>query len=144
MGYSMSLQCIDCTVLDPAGALQALKNMPDIRYSWVNLREVRACATFAGALSVWRWDANPREEDTVELKSFEGEDSGSDFEMFKAIAPFVKSGSYIEMLGEDGERWRWVFDGTTCKEVYSTLVWCRQEALDYLAANPEEPCSTAK
>lgn len=143
MGYCMTLQHIDCTILDPVGALQALKNMPDKRYSWVGLKEVRACETLVGALSVWRWEAVHRGDGTVEVESFEGEKSGSDFDMFQAIAPFVKAGSCIEMLGEDGERWRWVFDGATCRELYCTTVWCRQDALDYLAST-EEPCSTAK
>ena len=143
MGYHMTLQHIDCTILDPAGALQALKSMPDKKYSWVGLKEVRACETLSGALSVWRWEASHWPDDTVTVNDFTGEKYGDDLEMFQAIAPFVRPSSYIEMLGEDGAHWRWVFDGTTCKELNAALVWCRQDALDYLANNPEEPCSTA-
>jgi hypothetical protein len=55
---------------------------------------------------------------------FEGEKSDStEEEMFNVIAPFVKAGSYIEMQGEDGARWRWVFDGETCKEKNAEISW---------------------
>lgn len=44
-------------------------------------------------------------------------------EMFSIIAPFVKSGSYIEMLGEDGERWRWIFNDGTVEEKQAKTIW---------------------
>ena len=40
-----------------------------------------------------------------------------------AIAPYVEAGSYIEMYGEDGDKWRYVFDGKTVKEVYPKVEW---------------------
>ena len=49
--------------------------------------------------------------------SFDGErQDGTETAMFDSIAPFVEPGSYIEMQGEDGEVWRWVFDGVNCIE----------------------------
>lgn len=39
---------------------------------------------------------------------FSGEKYGCEDEIFKAIEEFVEDG-YIEMLGEDGDRWRYVF-----------------------------------
>lgn len=44
-------------------------------------------------------------------------------EMFKKIAPFVESGSYIEMRGEDGGMWRWVFENGNCREIKAKLTW---------------------
>ena len=35
-------------------------------------------------------------------------------EWFDVIAPFVKPGSYIDMVGDDDESWRWFFDGEHC------------------------------
>jgi HEAT repeat protein len=32
-------------------------------------------------------------------------------QIFAAIAPFVEAGSYIRIRGEEGEEWRWEFDG---------------------------------
>ena len=43
--------------------------------------------------------------------------------MFKKIATYVEDGSYIEMSGEDGARWRWVFSSGTVKEVRAKVVW---------------------
>lgn len=43
--------------------------------------------------------------------------------IFQAIAPYVGDGSFIEMIGEDGERWRWVFEDGKCKEVRAKLTW---------------------
>jgi hypothetical protein len=43
------------------------------------------------------------------IKTFAGEKLGAEDEFFDAIAQFVSDESYIEMVGEDGKRWRWVF-----------------------------------
>lgn len=43
--------------------------------------------------------------------------------VFADIAPFVEAGSYVQYLGEDGESWRFVFDGKTCKEKKARLVF---------------------
>lgn len=48
---------------------------------------------------------------------------GTEEEMFNVIASFVKAGSYIEMQGEEGKRWRWMFDGETCKEKPGEIIW---------------------
>lgn len=42
--------------------------------------------------------------------------------MFNTIAPFVEKDSYIQVSGEEGDSWRWVFNGTTCEEVLSSVV----------------------
>ena len=53
---------------------------------------------------------------------FDGEKLGDEFELFKYIADLIEP-SYIEYLGEDGDRFRYVFDGKTCKEVYPKIEW---------------------
>jgi hypothetical protein len=48
---------------------------------------------------------------------FDGDRMCDEIEVFlKVVAPFVKKGSFIEMEGEDGGIWRWVFNGKTFKE----------------------------
>jgi len=42
-------------------------------------------------------------------------DMGNCSYMFEMLAPFVRPGSFIEAIGEDGQRWRWVFDGECTK-----------------------------
>lgn len=48
---------------------------------------------------------------------FDMEKIGDEDKLFAAIAPYVRSGSFLELVGEDGERWRWVWhDGTFEKQ----------------------------
>jgi len=42
---------------------------------------------------------------------------------FAVIAPFVESGSYIEMVGQEGEIWRWVFDNGCLYEQEAVIAW---------------------
>ena len=43
--------------------------------------------------------------------------------MFGRNAPYVKSGSYIEMENGSGSRWRWVFKNGAVREVTARIVW---------------------
>lgn len=93
----------------------------------------------------WRWVSNKYLIDAIEEEEFEsvmeevryavylvddlykidylaGEKLGDDFEIFKIIAPFVNDG-YIEMIGEDGSKWRWVFENGECNEIYPSVEW---------------------
>lgn len=71
----------------------------------------------------WRWDPVFDDDRNIVEVEFMGEKLGDDIIFFGALAPFVKKGSYIEMSGEDGERWRWIFDGKTVVERTATLSW---------------------
>lgn len=51
---------------------------------------------------------------------------GNETILFHTLAPFVKPGSFIQMLGEDGELWRWVFNETICKEIKPTINWSKE------------------
>jgi hypothetical protein len=64
----------------------------------------------------WRWELEYDNDGNVDAIWFAGEKIGDDELLFNAIAPFVEAGSFIEMMGEDGTRWKWVFDGKTCTE----------------------------
>lgn len=64
----------------------------------------------------WRWELEIDPAGNAVGISFQGEKLGDDEILFKAIAPWVKKDSYIQMQGEDGSIWRWVFDGKTCVE----------------------------
>lgn len=67
--------------------------------------------------AVEKLTAKPGDYILIHGISFEGENQdGTEHEMFNAIAPFVEPGSYIEMQGEDGAIWRWVFQDDTCIE----------------------------
>lgn len=49
--------------------------------------------------------------------------SGNELIIFDAIAPYVESGSYIYICGEDGEIWRWYFNGKNCVEQKAKITW---------------------
>lgn len=55
--------------------------------------------------------------------SFRGDKLGEEFRVFQSIAPYVKEGSYLHMIGEDGDQWRWVFRNGTCEEIHAKVTW---------------------
>ena len=91
------------------------------RYSWVNTDEFRLAKTLEVALAAWRWNptVHGNTHDIVGL-DFAGKKSGDDEALFAAIAPYVTDGSYIQMTGEDGAVWRWVFKDGRVREVSPT------------------------
>ena len=70
-------------------------------------------------LEAWSWKAlcDPATGDLIDLVFF-GKQLGAEAFLFQALAPFVDAGSYLEMLGEDGEFWRWAFDGQHMREQF--------------------------
>jgi len=79
--------------------------------------------TLQEALEAWAWKPEFDEEGNIVAIYFEGNKSGNELELFNALAPYVKAGSFIEMGGEDGAIWRFQFDGTTCFENYPKITW---------------------
>lgn len=92
-------------------------------FSWVDIDEFRAAKTLVEALKAWRWIIEVDVDDNVIAILFDGEKLGQDQLLFDAIAPWVQDGSYIEMSGEDGSMWRWVFEAGKCHEVQATITW---------------------
>lgn len=98
-------------------------NVTTYHYSWVdmsfnkkdNIKDVFDC---------WRWhiEADPKTKDIIKIY-FDGEKLGDEYVLFCAIAPYVKSGSYIEMRGEDNDNWRWAFQDGKCMEIRPTVSW---------------------
>lgn len=63
------------------------------------------------------------EEDTYKIDYLSGEKlDGCELDLYKSMAEFTNDG-YIEYLGEDGEKWRYVFKDGKCEEVYPKLTW---------------------
>ncbi len=94
-------------------------------FSWMNASSLAegTCATFEQGMDDWRYPVTNDPEGNVVDISFEGEKIGDEDQMFRAIAPFVTAGSYVAMLGEDGARWRFVFDGSTVEQQQARVVW---------------------
>ena len=70
------------------------------------------------------------------------DDMHEDEELYIAIAPFMRDGSYLEFFGELGDIWRWVFYGGECYKITALELWpdpiakptLVQEVLHLLAA----------
>lgn len=92
-------------------------------YSWVSTEEVMKAETLKEALWAWRWEAYIDENGDIADISFQGEKSGQEEVLWRALAPHVKDGSYICMRGEDGEHWRWFFQNRRCNEQYGRIVY---------------------
>lgn len=105
-------------------------------YRWVDTAEFLAAETFAEALLAWRWEVEVFDGEAIEAIQFYGEKLGDDDLLFAALAPYVKAGSYLEMQGEDGEAWRWEFDGKACREVNGELVFATGDEIT--VALPQE------
>jgi len=115
MGYGMS-QVDSNFHMDAAKVPEALKAVKAMqgKFSWVP-HDFQKFTDFPLIIGAWMWDIELDSEGNVIEIQFEGESLGDEDALFGAFAPFVKAGSYIDMVGEDGERWRWAFDGTKCE-----------------------------
>lgn len=92
-------------------------------FAWVTTEVFANAKTVKEALEEWRWDVEEDKNGNIDGILFSGDKSGDDTKLFEAIAPYVESGSYIEMSGEDGAIWRWKFDAGKCTEDSVTLDW---------------------
>ena len=141
MGYYMSM--IDCSFFiakkDKGAALKAIQELrPDNGgggrfdpehgkleswFSWVCTDEYKSAKTLEDAVKAWRWRVEVDDDEDVVGICFEGEKLGDDKHFLEAIAPFVRDGSWIEIDGEDDERWRWCFVGGEVRTTTPTITW---------------------
>lgn len=91
-------------------------------YAWVDMNFVNT-DNVEEIFKCWRWSVDFNEDGSITDISFNGEKLGDDKILFDAIAPFVENNSFIEMSGEDGERWRWKFKNGKCVEIYAKVTW---------------------
>lgn len=125
MGYCMEVLDIDFFIAakDKAAAFSyiqhVLVNLAELKrvdFDWVNSDGMRESTTLEEMLKVWRWDPLLDKKGNIHFLDFTGEKFGDDNVLFRHLAPFVKAGSYIAMIGEDNAIWRWYFDGSECIE----------------------------
>ena len=121
MGYNISLResnfFLDKRDFDLA--LQSLKSYYETRFK----RRFNQHQFLGNALESLSWHCSFDAKGNINKLSWWGEKSGDDYNILDSIAPYVKSGSYIEMFGEDGEIWRWIFKDGRCKEITPKIVW---------------------
>jgi hypothetical protein len=93
-------------------------------FSWVETDEVLNATSLAEVMEAFRWTVEHDADDgNITSISFSGEKLGDDQHFFEAIAEFVDDGSFIEMRGEDGALWRWIFSGGKVTEKHATVSW---------------------
>lgn len=109
--------------------LKALKKLTKEKgesAAWVNADSAMAKIRdndLEGAMRVWRWQPFFNGNGDIVGFAFVGEKLGHDIDFFEAIAPWVASESYIEMVGEDNTIWRWLFRDQMVKEELATIVY---------------------
>jgi len=96
---------------------------PKKNYAWVRNDFITQSETLEEVMKEWAWELILDDNDNVDDIDFIGEKIGDDLILFETIAPYIEKDSYIEMYGEDGCRWRWIFDGEECKEIYPETIW---------------------
>lgn len=89
-------------------AFKACKENLIGEYYWVDTNYALSRDNIIDYINEWRWCIEIEDGNIIGIE-FEGEKLGDEEELFKVLAPFVESGSYIEISGEDGDLWRWVF-----------------------------------
>jgi hypothetical protein len=107
-------------------ALEAIKAIDGIEtWKYCDLSFLKD-NTLEEALNTLCWDTTNYLDDEGNITDiyYEGEKLDDYIlPIFNAIAPFVEADSFIEMMGEDGTIWRWVFNGKTCEEKYPKITW---------------------
>ena len=111
MGYCISE--VDCVFFIPA---------KDVVTALTALNEGMPPTLEYGALHAARWFFTQNENGDVTYIGFDGEKGRCDDEL-EPLAPYVKDDSYVEMLGEDGARWRWIFKNGKIVTKDAKLTW---------------------
>lgn len=93
------------------------------KYKWVDVEDILNAEDFTECMDNLGWETEQDKLGNIDNIGFMREKLGEDYRWFEIIAPYVKKGSYIEMYGEDGDKWRWIFNGVKCKEIYPEIVW---------------------
>ena len=93
-------------------------------YGFVEEENVARANNFKDAAEAFRWDMWVDDEGDIYGTMFNGEKyTGSEQTFFNTIAPYVREGSYIEMQGEEGEMWKWYFNGMECMEYQAQIIY---------------------
>jgi hypothetical protein len=105
-------------------AFQACKEFgTEHELSWVNQTAVEGTENLKDCLYEMRWEISLDKKGNVDHICFEGDKASDQDRVLEILAPFVKHGSYIEMLGEEGELWRYQFHDGLMEEIYPTITW---------------------
>ena len=121
MSYFMEQQdsrfCILSKNVEPAR--QAICHVMD-SYDWFDTNDIES---LSDAVSQFGWGIVLDDSGNVTDIAQWIDNMNEENLLFTALAPFVVSESYIQMVGEDTKMWRWVFDGVCCKKITPKIEW---------------------
>lgn len=128
MGYDIETGEVKFSILaeNVDSAYKAIIELADSEeeYWWVDKDGLKKAATLEEAVKEWGWELEkPDPFGGYHGIYFEWEKLGHEKTMFTAIAPFVEDGSFIEVLGEDGERWKWCFENGNLVEKWGRVIY---------------------
>lgn len=107
-----------------AEALKKLKRaQATAAFTWSSNDDVVRAKTLADAMDAFCWPVAQDADGNITSIRFEGEKAGDDMRFFEVLAEFVDDGSFIEMYGEDGSRWRWIFSDGNVREKAANVSW---------------------
>lgn len=127
MGYCMK-QTEAKFVIPESKHKRALGDLKELvkrtsRLMWVTAKDVLEAPHLSDAMDAFGWPVKHDDAGNITAIQFAGEKAGDDKLFFEAIAEFVDDGSFIEMCGEDGSRWRWIFSGGAVTEKHAAVSW---------------------
>lgn len=132
MSYNISMIYADFTIFaaDIEKAFEAVCKLGS-GFRWVRVNTPwipTPWKSFEQAMEAWRFpvEISPSTGDVVGI-TFDGENEGDEDELFSAIAPYVKKGSYIEMVGECGYKWRYIFTDGKMDVVPATTLYINKD-----------------
>jgi hypothetical protein len=126
MGYCVSLS--ECNFMikaeNQSKALVALKELfKDKHLMGVASHTIQKCRHLEVALEEIGYEATFDDDGHIVNLEFLCEKLSDELEVFNSIAPYVEENSYIEMYGEYGGMWRYIFIDGECKEIHPTISW---------------------
>ena len=108
----------------PIGYVSQGGQVTSRHYGFVQEENVARANNFKDAAEAFRWDMWIDDAGDIYGIIFNGEKyTGDELTFLNAIAPYVRAGSYIEMQGEEGERWKWFFNGKECIEHTAEILY---------------------
>lgn len=99
----------------------------DYWYSWVNNKTCREATKLVTILAEFfdeaKLKAPTKDWPHITLVLEHCNKAGQEDLLMETMAPFIAPNSSVEWRGEDGERYRWEFDGTGMKVQYAVYSW---------------------
>jgi hypothetical protein len=126
MGYcvTMDISGMEIPKSKAQEVLEKINDIPKIHgtnsFSWVQCPD-GGFKTIKEAIEGWRFECHEHNDEII-IDYFVGEKWGDEEFFLRAIAPFIKDG-VVECLGEDGERWRYLYEEGSVREQTGRTVW---------------------